>query len=238
MLSSLRRDIQSVYDRDPAARNTLEILTCYPGLHAVWFHRAAHWFWLHRLFWLGRLTSHTGRFLTGIEIHPGAKIGPGLFIDHGMGTVIGETAEIGADVTLYHNVTLGGVSWKKEKRHPTLEDHVVVGAGAQVLGPIRIGARSRIGANAVVVKEVPSDSVVTGIPGRVTYRDGARIAEPTGVDLQHNQLPDATMQVIQSLTTRIAHLEAELVSVREMQHMRQMPALHLPERDDNGGWAI
>jgi serine O-acetyltransferase len=238
MLSSLRRDIQSVYDRDPAARNALEILTCYPGLHAIWFHRAAHWLWTHRLYWLGRLTSHFGRFLTGIEIHPGAKIGPGFFIDHGMGTVIGETAEIGADVTLYHNVTLGGVSWKKEKRHPTLEDHVVVGAGAQVLGPIRIGARSRIGANAVVVKEVPSDSVVTGIPGRVTYRDGARIAEPTGIDLQHNQLPDATMQVIQSLTTRIAHLEAELASVREMQHMRQIPSLHQHERDDNGGWAI
>ena len=155
-----------------------------------------------------------------------------------MGTVIGETAEIGADVTLYHNVTLGGVSWRKEKRHPTLEDHVVVGAGAQVLGPIRIGARSRIGANAVVVKEVPSDCVVTGIPGRVTYRDGARIAEPTGVDLQHNQLPDASMQVIQSLTTRIAHLEGELASVREMQHMRQIPALHQQGKDDNGGWAI
>jgi serine O-acetyltransferase len=166
MLSTLRRDIRSVYERDPAARSTLEILLTYPGLHASWFHRLAHWLWTHKLFLLGRLTSHVSRFVTGIEIHPGARIGPGFFIDHGMGTVIGETAEVGEDVTLYHNVTLGGVSLKKEKRHPTLDDNVVVGAGAQVLGPIHVGAHARIGANAVVVKDVPSDSVVTGVPGR------------------------------------------------------------------------
>ena len=222
MLSTLRRDIKSIYERDPAARSTLEILLAYPGMHALWFHRGAHWLWTHKLFLLGRLTSQFSRFVTGIEIHPGARIGPGFFIDHGMGTVIGETAEIGEDVTLYHNVTLGGVSWRKEKRHPTLEDHVVVGAGAQVLGPIHIGARSRIGANAVVVKDVPSDSVVTGIPGRVTYRDGVRISDPSGVDLQHNQLPDASMQLMQNLTARIAHLENEIAVLRESQHMHQM----------------
>jgi len=237
MLSTLRRDIRAIYERDPAARSTWEILFTYPGLHAIWFHRLAHWLWTHKLYFLGRLISHLSRFLTGIEIHPGAKIGPGFFIDHGMGTVIGETAEIGEDVTLYHNVTLGGVSWKKEKRHPTLEDHVVVGAGAQILGPIRIGARSRIGANAVVVKEVPSDSVVVGVPGRVTYRDGVKVAEP-GVDLQHNLMPDAMMQVIQSLTARVAHLENEVATLREAQHMHQI-ARSVPDHDGNpDGWVI
>ncbi len=237
MLSTLRRDIQVIYQRDPAARSTLEILLCYPGLHAVWFHRLSHWLWAHKLYLLGRWVSHAARFLTGIEIHPGATIGAGFFIDHGLGTVIGETAEIGDDVTLYHNVTLGGVSWRKEKRHPTLEDHVVVGAGAQVLGPIRVGARSRIGANAVVVKEVPSDSVVVGIPGRVTYRDGVKMPEP-GVDLQHNQMPDAMMQMMQSLTTRIAHLENEVAVLREARHMHDL-ATTVPEHSiDPRGWGL
>ena len=154
-MKTLRTDIQAIFDRDPAARSTLEVLFLYPGLHAIWLHRLAHAFWRNGFYFLGRLVSNFSRWLTGIEIHPGAQLGPGLFIDHGMGTVIGETAEIGANVTLYHNVTLGGVSWEKVKRHPTLEDHVVVGAGAQVLGPITIGAHSRIGANSVVVKDVP-----------------------------------------------------------------------------------
>jgi serine O-acetyltransferase len=248
MLSTLRRDIQVIYQRDPAARSTLEILFCYPGLHAVWFHRLAHWLWMHKLYFLGRWTAHIARFLTGIEIHPGAKIGPGLFIDHGMGTVIGETAEIGEDVTLYHNVTLGGVSWKKEKRHPTIEDHVVVGAGAQILGPIRIGARARIGANAVVVKEAPSDSVVTGIPGRVTYRDGIAAPDATHEDLQHNQMPDAMLPMIHNLTERIAHLENELATLREVQqaHTLTAPSGKLPEPrpaaavpgHNGAGWVI
>jgi serine O-acetyltransferase len=238
MLSTLRRDIRSVYERDPAARSTLEILLTYPGLHAIWFHRLAHWLWTHKLFLLGRLTSHVSRFVTGIEIHPGARIGPGFFIDHGMGTVIGETAEVGEDVTLYHNVTLGGVSLKKEKRHPTLDDNVVVGAGAQVLGPIHVGAHARIGANAVVVKDVPSDSVVTGVPGRVSYRDGIRISEPTGVDLQHNELPDATMQIIQSLTARVAHLENEIAVLRESQHMHQITSPMSADSGDGRGWGI
>ena len=245
MLSTLRRDIQAVYQRDPAARSTLEILLCYPGLHAIWFHRVAHWLWVHKLYLLGRWTSHVARFLTGIEIHPGATIGRGLFIDHGMGTVIGETAEIGDDVTLYHNVTLGGVSSKKEKRHPTIEDHVVVGAGAQVLGPIRIGARARIGANAVVVKEAPSDSVVAGVPGRVTYREGAKTPDPMGVDLQHNQMPDAVLQMMQNLTTRIAHLEHEVAALRDAHQTgpplapEEHPVAATPGRNSNGpGWVI
>src|SRR6266850_5994570 len=145
---TLRRDLHAVFDRDPAARSIAEVLTAYPGVHALWFHRLAHRLWIHRLRWPARLLSHLARFLTGIEIHPGASIGPGFFIDHGMGIVIGETAEIGADVTLYHGVTLGGTSWTKGKRHPTLEDGVVVGAGAKILGPIIIGQDARIGSNA------------------------------------------------------------------------------------------
>ncbi len=215
MLARLRMDVQSVFDRDPAARSWLEILTAYPGLHAIWFYRAAHWFWVHRLYWLGRLTSHFGRAMSGIEIHPGATIGPGFFIDHGMGVVIGETAECGANVTLYHGVTLGGTSWKKGKRHPTLEDDVVVGAGAKILGPIRIGARTRVGANAVVVKDVPPDSVVVGIPGRVTHRHGERVVhdEPGHihpVDLEHGALPDMTASALRRLSRRIELLEKQV----------------------------
>jgi serine O-acetyltransferase len=212
MFARLRRDIQSVFDRDPAARSWLEILTAYPGLHAIWGYRVSHWFWTHRLYWLGRLTSHIGRALTGVEIHPGAQIGPSFFIDHGMGVVIGETAEIGANVTLYHGVTLGGTSWKKGKRHPTLEDDVVVGAGAKILGPIRIGARTRVGANAVVVKDVPPDSVVVGIPGRVTHRHGERVVyteegHTHTVDLEHGALPDMTASALRRLAKRIEKLE-------------------------------
>ena len=172
MFTTLRRDIQAVFDRDPAARSVVEVLLFYPGLHALWLHRAAHALWRNGFKLVARGLSTFSRWATGIEIHPGAQIGPGFFIDHGMATVIGETAEIGENVTLYHNVTLGGVSWEKVKRHPTLEDHVVVGAGAQILGPIVIGAHSRIGANSVVVKDVPPRSVVVGIPGRVKSRNG------------------------------------------------------------------
>jgi serine O-acetyltransferase len=155
MFKRLRQDINAVFERDPAARSVLEIILFYPGFHALWLHRFAHFLWRNRFLLIARGVSHISRWFTGIEIHPGAKIGPGFFLDHGMGTVIGETAEIGRNVTLYHNVTLGGVSWKKLKRHPTLEDHVVVGAGAQILGPIRIGTHSRIGTNSVVVRDVP-----------------------------------------------------------------------------------
>jgi serine O-acetyltransferase len=215
MFNRLRHDIHSVFDRDPAARTFWEVLTAYPGLHALWFYRLAHFFWTHNLFWLGRLTSHIGRSCTGIEIHPGATISEGFFIDHGMGVVIGETAEIGTNVTLYHGVTLGGTSWKKGKRHPTLEDDVVVGAGAKVLGPIRIGARTRIGANAVVVKDVPPDSVVVGVPGRITHRKGERVVyidhgQQHTIDLEHGALPDVTVNALSKLANRIEAIEKQL----------------------------
>lgn len=167
MFARMREDIRAVFDRDPAARNTWEVLTCYPGLHAIWFHRIAHWYWTHGLKWLGRATSNFARWLTGIEIHPGARLGRRFFIDHGMGVVIGETVEIGDDVTLYQGVTLGGTSWNKGKRHPTLEDGVVVGAGAKVLGPFTVGKGARIGSNSVVVKEVPPGCTVVGVPGHL-----------------------------------------------------------------------
>ena len=167
MLARLREDIHSVFDRDPAARSALEVLTCYPGIHAITLHRFAHWLWGHRLRWLARFVAHISRFLTGIEIHPGATIGRRFFIDHGMGVVIGETAVIGDDVTLYHGVTLGGTSWNKGKRHPTLENGVVIGAGAKVLGPIVIGAGAKVGSNAVVVREVPPGATAVGNPARI-----------------------------------------------------------------------
>jgi len=214
MPDTLRRDIQAVLSRDPAARTPIEVLLFYPGLHALWLHRLAHAFWRRGFFLLARGISHFSRWLTGVEIHPGAQIGPGLFIDHGMGTVIGETAEIGEDVTLYHNVTLGGVSWEKVKRHPTLEDHVVVGAGAQVLGPIVVGSHSRVGANSVVVKDVPPNSVVVGIPGRIkTRNDGSQI-ELDHEDLQHDRLPDPREEMLRHLTARLVSLEHSVHELR------------------------
>jgi serine O-acetyltransferase len=167
MFRYLREDIRAVFDRDPAARSFWEVLTCYPGIHALILHRVAHWLWGHRLRWMARFTAHLSRFFTGIEIHPGATIGRRFFIDHGMGVVIGETAEIQDDVTLYHGVTLGGTSWNKGKRHPTLENNVVVGAGAKVLGPITISAGAKVGSNAVVTKPVPAGATAVGNPARV-----------------------------------------------------------------------
>ena len=167
MFRYLREDIRSVFDRDPAARSFWEVLTCYPGIHALIMHRLAHGLWRHRLRWLARFTAHLSRMLTGIEIHPGAHIGRRFFIDHGMGVVIGETAEIGDDVTLYHGVTLGGTSWKKGKRHPTLGNGVVIGAGAKVLGPITIAAGAKVGSNAVVTKPVPEGATAVGNPARI-----------------------------------------------------------------------
>ena len=167
MFARLRSDIQCILDRDPAARTSWEVLTCYPGVHALILHRLAHWLWGLRMCWMGRAVSHLARFLTGIEIHPGATIGRRFFIDHGMGVVIGETAVVGDDVTLYHGVTLGGTSWNKGRRHPTIEDGVVIGAGAKVLGPLTIGARAKIGSNAVVVKNVPPGTTAVGNPARI-----------------------------------------------------------------------
>lgn len=215
MFRTVRNDIHSVFARDPAARSVAEILVCYPGLHAIWFYRVSHWCWGHRLFLLGRWISHLGRWLTGIEIHPGATIGNEFFIDHGMGVVIGETAEIGDCVTLYHGVTLGGVSWRKEKRHPTLGNHVVVGAGAKVLGPITVGDYSRIGANSVIVKDIPPNSVVVGVPGRISSRDGKKVRDPAHEDLQHDRLDDITMESVGELDARLKRIEQVLADQLE-----------------------
>src|SRR5512142_468653 len=178
MLSRLREDVRVVFDRDPAARTTWEVLTCYPGLHALVWHRAVvHQLWRAGMRWLARWLAHWGRFATGIEIHPGAQIGRRVFIDHGMGVVIGETAEIGDDTTLYHGVTLGGTSWNKGKRHPTLGRNVVVGAGAKILGPIHIGDGAKVGSNAVVVRDVPAAATAVGIPARIVSGEDARRRE-------------------------------------------------------------
>jgi serine O-acetyltransferase len=213
VLAELRRDIQAVRERDPAARSTLEVLLCYPGVHALAFHRVAHAIWRRGWPVPARFLSHVARFLTGIEIHPAAKLGPGLFIDHGMGVVIGETSEVGENVTLLQGVTLGGTSLKREKRHPTLGNNVVVGAGAKIIGAFKIGDGSRIGAGSVVVREVPPNSVVVGVPGRVTYRDGQRVAG--GIDLDQTDLPDPVSKAIEQLVERIRALEAELETVRK-----------------------
>lgn len=212
----VKSDIQSAFERDPAARQQLEVLLAYPGLHAVWGHRVTHWLWQHNFKLIARWLSHVNRFLTGIEIHPGAKIGSKLFIDHGMGVVIGETAEIGDNVTLYHGVTLGGVSLDKGKRHPTIEDDVVIGAGGKVLGNITIGRGSRIGANAVVVKSVPPNSVVVGVPGQVMVRSKPHL-QP---DLDHNQMPDAIGQTLASVMARLEALETQF---------------HSPQSEETGG---
>lgn len=211
MFSTIRDDVRCVLERDPAARNRLEVLTCYSGLHAVWLHRIAHRLWRARLRLLARWLSQVARWLTGIEIHPGATIGPRLFIDHGMGVVIGETSEIGADVTIYHGVTLGGVSLEPGKRHPTIEDGVVIGAGAKVLGAITIGRNTRIGANAVVVKDVEPDMVVVGIPGKPVHRSGP---EPSAQrpDLAHNIMPDVISGRLDRILARLDEVEQAIHS--------------------------
>ncbi len=202
--TTIRSDIQAVLERDPAARSKFEIISSYPGLHAVWGYRLAHSLWKHKARLLARWLSHLVRFFTGIEIHPGAQIGCGFFIDHGMGVVIGETAEIGNNVTLYHGVTLGGVSIAKGKRHPTIGNNVVIGAGAKVLGNIQIGENSRIGANAVVVKSVPANSVVVGVPGEVVVRSKPRTQV---YDLEHGKLPDVIGESLASVMYRLEALE-------------------------------
>ncbi len=206
MLRAFREDVQSVLERDPAAHSWLEVVLCYPGLHAIWIHRAAHRLWKAKLMVLARWLSQLARWLTGIEIHPGATIGPRLFIDHGMGVVIGETAEIGADVTIYHGVTLGGVSLNPGKRHPTIEDEVVIGAGAKVLGAIRVGRDTRIGANAVVVKDVAPGMVVVGIPGKPVERKGPA-PSAHHPDLQHDNLPDIVSDRLDRVLARLDRIE-------------------------------
>jgi serine O-acetyltransferase len=205
MLEALRADLAIIKERDPAARGTLEILLCYPGLHALTLHRFSHQLWRLKLPLLPRLISQLGRWLTGIEIHPGARIGHGVFIDHGMGVVIGETAVVGNNCLLYQGVTLGGTGKAHGKRHPTLQENVVVGAGAKVLGAITVGANTRIGAGSVVLRNVESNSTVVGIPGRVVHQSGVRV-DP----LAHSALPDAEARVIRNLMERIDQLEGEL----------------------------
>jgi len=209
MFETLRSDWRAVFKNDPAARNWLEVLT-YAGLHAIFWHRVAHRLWCWRLKFLARLISQINRFMTGIEIHPGAKIGKGFFIDHGMGVVIGETAEIGDGVLMYHGVTLGGVSLEKKKRHPTIGNNVVIAAGAKVLGAITVGDNAKIGANAVVLKDVPPDSTVVGIPGRVVIQNGVRVTDPLthGRDVDpEGQMLICLQRKVEELEKRVRHLE-------------------------------
>jgi len=201
MFKNIRSDIAAVKERDPACRSSLDVILSYPGFHALFFHRIAHRIWGAGFKSLARFISHVSRMLTGIEIHPAVRIGKGFFIDHGMGVVIGETTEIGENVTLYQGVTLGGVSLKKEKRHPTLRDNVVVGAGAKVLGPFEVGENSRIGSNSVVVKAVPPNSTVVGIPGRIVIKEGERVDE---FDLDHQVMPDP---VAKAFNCMMEHLQ-------------------------------
>lgn len=213
MFDLLRRDIAAAMDRDPAVRSLLEVLLCYPGVHALAFHRLAHRLWGAGWLVVARFVSHVSRFLTGVEIHPAARIGPGVFIDHGMGVVIGETAEVAENVTLYQGVTLGGTSLRREKRHPTLEPNVVVGTGAAVMGAITVGEGTRIGAGSVVVRDVPPNSVVVGVPGKVISRDGKRVRE--AVDLEHADLPDPLARAIEQMLDRIHALELEVETLRK-----------------------
>jgi serine O-acetyltransferase len=210
VLGTLKTDFRIIFERDPAARNGLEVLFCYPGFQALMLHRFAHQLWSIGLPFIPRLISHGARFLTGIEIHPGAAIGEGVFIDHGMGVVIGETAIVGDYSLIYQGVTLGGTGKESGKRHPTLGDNVVVGAGAKVLGNIEIGNNVRIGAGSVVLRAVPSDCTVVGVPGRVVYRSGERVGP-----LEHGRLPDSEAQVIRALVDRIEALEQQLSSLKD-----------------------
>lgn len=205
MFKTIREDIQTIFARDPAARSTLEIIFCYPGLHALWFHRFAHFLWRHKLRFLARLLSHINRFLTGIEVHPGARIGRRFFVDHGAGVVIGETAEIGDDVLLYQGVALGGTTLKKGKRHPTIGNNVVMGAGAIALGAITIGDGARVGAGSVVVKSVPLGATVVGIPGRIIEDHRESL-----MDLEHGNLPDPVAGAIRFVLAGQDKLEERL----------------------------
>ncbi len=212
----LKEDLNCVFQRDPAARSTLEVLLTYPGVHALLTHRFSHRLWLAGWRFSARLLSFIGRTLSNVDIHPGAAIGRRFFIDHGAGVVIGETSEIGNDVTLYHGVTLGGTSWNKGKRHPTLADGVVVGAGAKILGPIIVGERVRVGANSVVVKSVPADRTVVGVPGRIVDTRISSQAPENGISLDHNLLPDPVAKAISCLLERIDTMEQELAELRHV----------------------
>ncbi|MDX2230112.1 MAG: serine O-acetyltransferase [Leptolyngbyaceae cyanobacterium bins.349] len=226
MLSTLIADFRIIFERDPAARNWLEVLFCYPGLQALLLHRFAHWLFVVGVPFIPRLISHIARFLTGIEIHPGAQIGQGVFIDHGMGVVIGETAIVGNYALIYQGVTLGGTGKESGKRHPTLGENVVVGAGAKVLGNLLIGNNVRIGAGSVVLRDVPSDCTVVGVPGRIVHRSGERV-DP----LEHGRLPDSEAQVIRALVDRIENLEQQLQELQQARVVVPVPVVALPSGD-------
>ena len=220
MFARIREDIACIFERDPAARSTWEVITCYPGFHAVLIHRLAHALWRTRIRWIARLVSHFSRFLTGIEIHPGAKIGRRVFIDHGMGVVIGETAELGDDCTLYHGVTLGGTTWKKGKRHPTLGRGVVIGAGAKLLGPISVGDDARVGSNAVVVKDVPAGATAVGIPARIIVDEQDKTREETAAKLGFSAYAvtakaedDPLAKALQGLLDHSAEIDRRIESI-------------------------
>lgn len=205
MFRSMKSDIQAVFDNDPAARSTFEVVFTYSGLHAIWAHRIAHWFYKRKWYTIARVVSQVSRFMTGIEIHPGAQIGKRLFIDHGMGVVIGETCEIGDDVVLYQGVTLGGTGKEKGKRHPTIGSNVVISSGAKVLGSFQVGDNSKIGANAVVLQEVPSNSTVVGLKARIVKRDGVSLNK-----LDHDKLPDPLIELFHHMEKQIQDLKAEV----------------------------
>jgi serine O-acetyltransferase len=231
MLDRIREDIRCVFERDPAARTTWEVITCYPGFHARLLHRLAHCLWLSNLKWLGRFVSHIARWLTGIEIHPGAVIGRRFFIDHGMGVVIGETAEIGDDVTLYHGVTLGGTAWHKGKRHPTLGNGVIAGAGAKMLGPIVIGEKAKIGSNAVVVRDVPAGATAVGIPARIIDNDRdearARMAEKIGFPAYgvSDDMNDPMAKAIHSLLDHVVTIDQRIEALQTRLERAGIPTL-------------
>ncbi len=221
MLEQLREDIGVIFDRDPAARSTWEVVTCYPGFHAMVLHRVAHRLWSAGLRWVGRWLAHLARWLTGIEIHPGATIGRRFFIDHGMGVVIGETSVIGDDCTLYHGVTLGGTSWNKGKRHPTLGNNVVIGAGAKVLGPIMLGDGARVGSNAVVVKDVPAGATAVGIPARILDEESKLVREEAAERLGFSayaisaDMNDPVVKAIHGLVDHTAHMDGCIAYILE-----------------------
>jgi len=220
MFAQMKKDIDAIMLRDPAAKTRLEAAMCYPGLHAIWLHRIAHHFYLKGLVVFPRLLNTFSRFLTGIDIHPGAKLGPGLFIDHGMGLVIGETAELGSNVTLYQGVTLGGTGKEKGKRHPTIGNNVVVSSGAKVLGSFKVGDNSKIGSGSVVLKEVPPNSVVVGVPGRVVTRNGVRIASNNDaesmIDLNHDKLPDPVADYEELLAKHMEEINGRLKELENL----------------------
>ncbi|GAB6158613.1 serine O-acetyltransferase [Desulfotomaculum varum] len=215
MLSRIRKEINAVFERDPAAKSTLEVLLCYPGLHAILFHRLAHALYKKKFYVTARFISQISRFLTGIEIHPGAKIGEGLFIDHGAGVVIGETAEIGNNVTIYQGVTLGGTGKEKGKRHPTIGNNVVISSGAKVLGSFAVGDNVKIGAGSVVLKEVPPNCTVVGVPGRIVIRDGQKVGSAYVPDLRHDQLPDPVADMLGQMQSAIDRLEQKVKELEQ-----------------------